>query len=534
LPKEPASLDLVEIARRAKACLKERDLARRRALLREGTLVLDDYDLTSRCPVLVLAHLADPSLAWARYDNDEVFLRSLVRQGVLATLKRAQGRRVKIEVPVELELPLEKPLQLPRQIFHGDPVEVDKVVVVGSLDAWLPHEREILLVYYRGADTGDPASLHLDRAVLLHLLALENGYDIERVRILYFAGFKELAGEYVVDTRLHRSIQAREIARRALEERVRDLVNLKPAPLYQKQCESCVLNPKASRVNQGRAYGCPRQGSPAVEPDNFYKKAGVNKHRDVSRDRTLKLTITILAEAKAAGNRPRPLITRRGKYARVTAYPSALAGCPLKFWYFVYASSILGGGSQLSFSAIRGTIVHNGLQTLIMEAARRCPQLLAGHGLDHVSVEEPVENAYRRGPVVYHVSGRVDLLARTRDGRILVYEVKTCWEEEDCGEAKKHHAQQARIYRDILSGEYGDDVETHLYYVYLGPGKDGKARVSGEDLALGESELSEAKSVDELIDEVHRVGFNADEPTAPRYKWECRFCEYRGLCQAHS
>jgi len=511
--------------RAAKACLKERDLARRRALLDEGVLVLDDYDLTSRCPVLVLAQLARPEIARARYESDEVFLRSLVRRGVLETLRRGQGRSVRIEVPVELELG--EHLDLPREIFPEGPASVEVVRVVSTIDALLVEEREILLVYYKSPRARELAPPHIDRAVLLHLLALENGYDVERVRIIYLEGLKGLVGEYVVHTRLAESAAARASVLEALAARVRGLVSLDHAPLYPSQCRECVLNPNAAGgLGEGTGYGCPRRVNPAIRPAWFYEQAGVEAGRDIAQDRTLRLTVKVLSEARAQRGRPRPLISWRGGRASVTLHPSRLAGCPLKLWYSVHAGPA-SWGEALSLRAVRGDILHSGIEALLAEASRRCPRLLASMGLESIRVEVPVEGVYRRGRVFYRVKGRVDVLAHTSDGAVVAYEIKTCW-EEDCGKtARPHHAQQARIYKDLLEEEHGGPVEVRIAYIYVGAGGDGKATMTERVHTLGGDVLS----VEELIDEAHRVGFEAGKPRAPRYEWECNFCEYRDICQ---
>jgi len=141
---------------------------------------------------------------------------------------------------------------------------------------------------------------------------------------------------------------------------------------------------------------------------------------------------------------------------------------------------------------VLGDLVHAGLGSLLSE-----------HGWE---TEIPVEKKYSIDGEEYILKGRIDLLKRGKNGKQeTIVEVKTSRELPE-NSPREHHAMQLRIYMQLTGASRG-------YLLYVTPER------------LVEFEIEQSSiSIENLIRE---TVYNLQ---APRYDWECRYCNYRKIC----
>ena len=148
------------------------------------------------------------------------------------------------------------------------------------------------------------------------------------------------------------------------------------------------------------------------------------------------------------------------------------------------------------------------------------PKLLFGE-LIHLGIQKFIEDNYENGPFVtyafevpgerkvnvdgeeYWILGRVDALVKTRSGETIGLEFKSSLSDKNL--PKRHHLWQVCIYNWLF-----DLPKTIL--VYITPDR------------FCEFEISEKFNEEDIIRLIR-------EPKAPRWPWECRYCDFAFMCK---
>ncbi len=519
---------LPKLARETYKCFKKKTYEKR---LSNGMLSVEPADLL-RCPFLVLSRIEKPELVEEWYSREEVIIRSLFKHGVLKLFESGTRRREDVNVLLPLETtvldysPSGRRVRLP--ISRGE-VSIKRVSVSGELDLYLPWEGEAILVRYTGSTSSLPRPHHVEEAIIYQWLLAENGYRVERARILYYYKLERLHGEYVVESRLSRSMRFRHELRRRIAERLETLLESEKRPWYKWQCYICQMRDHA------REYGFDCPGSRGeVEP------AGEPLVRDgdymVWEDKSLKATLTVyraLIEDNLEKSRWKRGRRRRRALHEVQANVTSITGCPYKFWFTLmipYTTATL----PLKGNVSRGDIIHHGLQ-FFLEKLRDCPEILEREGIERVRSEVPVEGVYRIRDTLYTVSGRIDLVIEREDyeGNDLVVDIvelkTTPFENLDRYGPSKKYLNQLKVYldlyRQILASKSEEAKLTgHLVYVEA-------TRETGLRTRSYNQEPPQENYTRQLLEKIHSIAVGGDA-SVKEYSWECKWCPFKDLCPA--
>ncbi|MBP1357370.1 MAG: CRISPR-associated protein Cas4, partial [Sulfolobus sp.] len=149
---------------------------------------------------------------------------------------------------------------------------------------------------------------------------------------------------------------------------------------------------------------------------------------------------------------------------------------------------------QYSPAAILGDLVHKGLESLNL--------------LSNFEIQSEVETAkiIDLKDRKINVKGRVDILLKNKNNEIIIVEIKTA--RKDIGLPLQHHILQLRIYLWLFNTKNG-------ILIYITPDR------------LSEYEVKEPATDDEirmLLSELLSAS------KAPKYIWECKYCEYNIVC----
>lgn len=148
---------------------------------------------------------------------------------------------------------------------------------------------------------------------------------------------------------------------------------------------------------------------------------------------------------------------------------------------------------------VQGVLVHKGLGLLLA-------QLLEAKGArveleKETSIEVNLSEAGLEGSRAL-VKGRADIIVTLPDGEVLGVEVKTA--RSDVQLPLEHHVDQVRAYNTLFA-------LSRSYLLYVTPER------------IAQYEVSDRMSIKEMA-------FRIVERRAPRYAWECKYCDYSVLC----
>ncbi|RLG81238.1 MAG: hypothetical protein DRO40_09975 [Thermoprotei archaeon] len=146
-------------------------------------------------------------------------------------------------------------------------------------------------------------------------------------------------------------------------------------------------------------------------------------------------------------------------------------------------------------SLIFGDIIHRGVQKYLEEAK-------GDSEIEEVQFEVPHTLTINVERKVYFVTGRIDGMIKLRNGRIIGLEIKSGLDDKNI--PKEHHLMQCRLYNWLFNLK-----ETIL--LYITPYR-----------------LTDFTVITKYTDE--EVAKLISEEKAPRWDWECRYCDFNFIC----
>lgn len=175
-------------------------------------------------------------------------------------------------------------------------------------------------------------------------------------------------------------------------------------------------------------------------------------------------------------------------------YVTDLVRCPLKYIYEQKYTEI-ALAQQYSPSAILGTLVHKGLESL---------NLLEDYEVKTEIEGQKVIDVNERSVTI---KGRLDIMLKNKiTSDTIIVEIKAA--RKDLGLPHPHHVLQLRLYQWLFNVNKG-------ILLYITPDR------------LTEYSINEPISDDEVRQLVYDL---INVAKAPKYSWECKYCEYNIVC----
>lgn len=418
-------------------CRKKAELLNRKSSLEKGIALFDYYDLT-RCGHRYTLSLDVEGIdrEVERYVGNEAILRRrIIGDGFLQLFKDlSDGRRVVGEARYRVELAL--------QGFS----RVSKTVIEGVFDAYLPLEREAIIVRHTGGRRGDPRPHHIEQAAIAQWLAIESSARVDRVRILYFKGFGRSFEEYIVETKLNTSYTFRRIFRERLIERIKHILS-SSGPLWSWECDLC---PHADICNK-------RFSTPTTTP--LLSEGEWSSSRDPMLKGLARLFRMVIDDELSLAEYAEEKRSALESIPMIRVGVTDLIYCPIRYWLkslIPYAEI----SSSLSPHTLRGEVIHRGIAR-ILSHINECIDIAIKMGVDRVDIEEKLSKVLQVGDILVSISGRCDAYIAYSDGRVKIVELKTV--EREPREPQKNHEDQLKIYLNLL-GKPG--AEGEILYIY--------------------------------------------------------------------
>jgi len=486
----------------------------------EKTIVLNVPDLT-RCGIYFSLGLKYPMEYAEKYKMDVVFKRILFSRGIIRLIEMYAQKLGNVEVNKVYTYEFKPNFQTE---VNGE--DIEKVRIEAYVDAYFRRPREILMIRYVGKldseETELPKKHHIEQAALYQWLALANGDEVDRVRILYHTGFGKIVREYIVETKLSRNIMFREEFRNRILKRIETILGPKKRPLYGWECDICQFKRICQRsVKLG-------EGIIPVSELRLTNLINEGEYRCYV-DPTLKVTMLVLREAIENEIEISMKRARKRDFEYIVAPITKIIDCPLKFWFNVYIpyASVT---AHLKEPVLRGNIVHYGAQYIIRKL-NGFPELARKYNISYVEVEKTVKKPYivaKDFSVI--VKGRCDIIIEfaCEDGtHIDIIELKTT-KGRDVKSALEKHEQQLKMYlgilKDIIRKEEVRSVKGKLVYIH----QEGRAKLTEKIFPIDEP-LSE-KDILRYLEEIRTVREEPEKAPIPRNSRECDICDFFGIC----
>ncbi len=186
------------------------------------------------------------------------------------------------------------------------------------------------------------------------------------------------------------------------------------------------------------------------------------------------------------------------KRERNVIFITDLIRCPLKR---IYEDKFpeLTLSEILNPASILGDLVHLGLEDIIKDFMKNC----------EVIVEEEFEKVVELEGEKYYIRGRPDIVLKASN-RVMVVEIKSS--RSDINIPYQHHILQTQLYAWLVNAKEG-------ILIYVTPD-----RISEYSLSQLNVNVPTDDDVRNMIKELVTI------TTAPKYKWECKYCRFSSIC----